>query len=336
MKAIVNTAPGQLTWMDCPTPEPGPGQVRIRTASCGVCATDILMIAGWQRTVFPSIPGHEWSGVVEAAGPGVDPAMVGAPCVAENVLTDGGEVGFEHPGGYGECLLTDAANVHPLPSSYPLSRAALIEPLAVVVRGLTRLHLLPSPAEPRSTASAGPILVIGDGTIGLLTVMLLRYLDAGDVYLVGGRSGRLSLAAALGAKAVLNYHQNKFSAKWLCAESGWPSFNIAVEASGSASAMSTAIEAAGHAARILVLGDYGSARSAFAWNHLLHNELELIGSNASAGAWPTAVSLAVSAGLPLDRLVTHRLPASQFQQAYDLTRSRSEDVVKVIMEWQVS
>ena len=61
MKAIVNTAPGCVDWKDVPTPEPAPGQVRIRTAACGICATDLEMIAGWQRTSFPAIPGHEWS-----------------------------------------------------------------------------------------------------------------------------------------------------------------------------------------------------------------------------------------------------------------------------------
>ena len=67
-------------------------------------------------------------------GPAVDPALLGKPCVAENVLSDGGEVGFEHPGGYGQFLVTEAGNLHPLPEDFPLSTAALIEPLAVCVR----------------------------------------------------------------------------------------------------------------------------------------------------------------------------------------------------------
>src|SRR5512133_2714339 len=96
MKAIVNTAPGRLELCQWPAPQPQAGQVRIRTAACGICATDLQMIAGWKRTGFPSIPGHEWSGVVDAAGPDVDPAILGRACVADNVLSDGGEVGFEH------------------------------------------------------------------------------------------------------------------------------------------------------------------------------------------------------------------------------------------------
>ena len=68
MKAIVNTAPGQLEFQELPLPEPGAGQVRIRTGACAICATDLVMIAGWDRTGFPAIPGHEWAGTVDAAG----------------------------------------------------------------------------------------------------------------------------------------------------------------------------------------------------------------------------------------------------------------------------
>ena len=58
---------------------------------------------------------------------GADPGLVGRPCVAENVLADGGEVGFEHPGGYAECFLTEARSLHPLPAGLGLETAALIE-----------------------------------------------------------------------------------------------------------------------------------------------------------------------------------------------------------------
>src|SRR6187401_82038 len=120
MKAIVNTAPDQLVLLDYPLPEPKMGQVRIRSAAVGICATDLEMIAGWERTIPPNIPGHEWSGVVDAVGEGVDSTLVGKHCVAENVLTDGGEVGFEHSGAYGEYFLTEAANIHILPDDFPL------------------------------------------------------------------------------------------------------------------------------------------------------------------------------------------------------------------------
>jgi len=323
MNAIVNTGPGTLEWQTLPTPEPAAGQVRVRTAACGICATDLQMIAGWERTGFPSIPGHEWSGVVDAVGNGVNASLVGQPCVAENVWADGGEVGFEHSGGYGQCFLTEARLIHVLPAEFPLWAAPLIEPLAVCVRAMRRLRGEDGP--PR------PALIFGDGPIGLLLLLLLRRAGA-EVSLVGGRPARLAIASSLGASCVMNYH-DPADAERLANMSG--TFGTVVEASGGPAAMTTAMRAAARGAKILVIGDYGHTRADFPWNQLLHQELELVGSNASADAWPHAVTLATNGTLPLERLITHRLPARDFHQAIELTR-HDRSAVKVVIEWEGS
>jgi 2-desacetyl-2-hydroxyethyl bacteriochlorophyllide A dehydrogenase len=319
MRAIVNAAPGTVELREVPMPEPRPGQVRVRTACCGICATDLEMIAGWQRTGFPSVPGHEWSGVVDAVGPSADASLRGKNCVAENVLSDGGEVGFEHPGGYGEFLLTEAANVRPLPDGFDMAAAVLIEPLAVCVHGLNRLEL-------KDKQSA---LVIGDGPIGLLMVALLRDASVTRVACVGGRQPRLDLAAQLGATAVHNYHDVKHEASL---NQAGP-FATVIEASGSATGMTTALALAAPQAKILVIGDYGNRQDQVNWNTVLHKELTLTGSNASAGAWDEAVRLAVSGAVPLARLVSKRYAASAGLDAIQAVRT-SRDVVKVVIDWR--
>lgn len=324
MRAVVNTGPGQLEMREWPTPTPGPGQVRIRTAACGICATDLKMIAGWERTGFPAIPGHEWSGVVDAAGPGANDKLVGQRCVAENVLADGGEVGFEHPGGYAEFLITEARNVQPLPADLPAAVAALIEPLAVSVRALRRLRL-----EDRSAA-----LVFGDGPIGLMVVMLLAREDVEDILLVGGRPGRLELARQLGATRTLNYHEVKGDLGDAIKAAGGRSSANTIEAAGSGAAVQACIDAAGREGKVLVVGDYEHARAGFPWMRVLIGELEIIGSNASAGAWPEAVRLATEGALTLDRLVSQRLPAARFAEGVELVRSRRPDIIKVVLEWE--
>jgi len=323
MKAIVNTGPGRLELKEWPTPTPGPGQVRIRTAACGICATDLKMIAGWQRTGFPAIPGHEWSGVVDAAGPGVDARLVGQRCVAENVLEGGGEVGFEHPGGYAEFLITEARHVQPLPSGFSPVVAALIEPLAVSVRALRGLRL-----EDRSAA-----LIFGDGPIGLMLLMLLAREGVKELMLVGGRPGRLDLARQLGATRTLNYHEVQGDLGAAIKAAAGRTFPNTIEASGSGSAARACVEAAANRGRVLIVGDYEHARADFPWMWVLIGELEIIGSNASAGAWPEAVRLATEGTLPLERLVTQRLPAARFAEGVELVRSRRADVIKVVLEW---
>ena len=330
MRAIVLAAPGRLEMRDVPVPKPQAGQVRVRTAACGICATDLVMIDGDPRVRPPAVLGHEWSGTVDAVGPGGDGSLVGRRCVAENVLADGGEVGFEHPGGYGECLVTEARNVHVLPDALDAAAAALIEPLAVGVRAMRRLRL-----EDRSAA-----LVFGDGPMGLLALALLRRAGVARVVLVGGRPGRLALARELGAAETVNYHDVAFDlaaavlAKacrgGACAAArGFPSV---VEASGSAAALEAAIDLAAPGGKVLVVGDYGDARAAFPWTRLLHRELELIGSNASAGAWPEAVRIATAGEAPLARLVSARYPAARFAEAVARVRGRGDEV-KVVLEW---
>lgn len=327
MKAIVNTGRDKLEFLDRPMPEPAAGQVRIRTAACAICATDLLMIAGWSRTPFGSIPGHEWSGVVDAAGAGVDGKLVGRKCVAENVLRDGKEVGFENPGGYGQYFVTDAANVRTLPGDFDMGAATMIEPLAVCVRGLARLR----------PDAKGPTLIFGDGPIGLLTVMLLTMQGRKDLLVVGGRDTRLKLCQELGASRTVNYHAAGAdlvaAIRRAAGEAGLKSFATVIEASGSGTAMDACIELAGPLARVLVIGDYGPARAGFEWNTVLHKELEVIGSNASAGGWDGAVAMAASGKLPLARMVSHRLGAKDFAQGIDLMRSRHGDVIKVVLEW---
>lgn len=323
MKAIVNTAPGELSWQELPLPEPRAGQVRIRTGACGICATDVLMVAGWERTGFPAVPGHEWAGTIDAVGPDGDARLVGQRCVAENVLEDGLEVGFEHPGGYGQYLLTEAANLQLLPADYPLRAAALIEPLAVVVRALRRLRL----EDPRS------VLVLGDGPIGLLCVMLLKKAGAEQVVLLGGRRSRLALGQELGASAALDYRSLAGQPAGNLLERFGPFANV-IEASGAEPALETALAVVKRTGKVLIVGDYGPARAHFPWGQLLHQEWQLIGSNASADAWPEAVRLAAEENLPLERLVSHRYKAQDFATGFEKTRQHVEDVIKIVLEWE--
>ena len=111
-------------------------------------------------------------------------------------------------------------------------------------------------------------------------------------------------------------------------------FSAVVEATGSNTAIRAALVLTAREGRLLIVGDYAQARADFPWNFMLHNELTVLSSNASAGAWPEAVQLAVSKQVPLERLVTHRYPAAQFNEALALTRDRRGDVMKVVLEWE--
>lgn len=324
MKAIVNTGPGSLDLQDLPMPAPGPHQVRIRTSACGICATDLEMINGWDRTSFPAIPGHEWSGTIDAVGANVETSLVGAQCVGSNILDDGGEVGFEHPGGYASHFVTSAKNIHTLPPSYCMATATAIEPLAVTVRALRRL----SPEDMNSA------LIFGDGPIGLLSVLLLRRLGVESLSIVGGRDHRLELAREFGATTTLNYHGIPGNLSDGITDNLGTGFPNIVEATGSDTAIEASLSLVAPQGKVLVIGDFGEHTARFKWNHLLLKELSLIGSNASAGAWEEAVSLATEMEEPLSRLITHTLAATDFNDGVSLVRNKGKGLIKAVLQWE--
>jgi threonine dehydrogenase-like Zn-dependent dehydrogenase len=86
--------------------------------------------------------------------------------------------------------------------------------------------------------------------------------------------------------------------------------------------------------RILVVGDYGAACADFPWNTILHREITMVGSNASAGAWPEAVRLAAEHRTMLEKFVTHVVPAADFARGIELVRDRASGAVKVVLQWR--
>jgi L-iditol 2-dehydrogenase len=201
--------------------------------------------------------------------------------------------------------------------------ATQIESLAVCVRALRRLRL-----EDRRSA-----LIVGDGPTGILMLILLKAEGIEDITFVGGRKVRLDFARQFGATTILNYHEagNNLAAA-INASSGAPFSNI-IEATASPAAMQTCIDVVAPQGKIVMIGDHGDeGRASFVWNRVLHKEIEIIGSNASAGAWTRAVELTVTGKVPLERMISKCVPACTGVEAVELAR-QSRDLIKVVLEW---
>ncbi len=163
MWGMVLTAPGTpLVWTELPDPQPGPGEIRLRVAACGVCRTDLHVVDGeLPNPRLPIIPGHEIVGRIEALGAGVSGLeigqRVGVPWLGhscgvcpycresrENLCDDPEFTGFTRNGGYATACIADARFAFPLGetgtdrSLAPLLCAGLIGWRSLVMAGDAR------------------------------------------------------------------------------------------------------------------------------------------------------------------------------------------------------
>jgi len=148
-----------LEWTSLPDPEPGPGEIRIEVAACGVCRTDLHVVdRELANPRVPIIPGHEIVGRIDAIGPGVQTLHLGervgvpwlgytcgscAYCAAgdENLCDAPGFTGYTRDGGYATSAIADARYAFPLGETgndialAPLLCAGLIGWRALVMAG---------------------------------------------------------------------------------------------------------------------------------------------------------------------------------------------------------
>ena len=160
---------------------PGPGEVRLDVAFCGVCGTDVHIAHGHMdhRVRAPQVIGHEMSGTVAELGDGVDGYAVGDPVVVRPLDTRGETpadkgvshicrelkfLGIDTPGAFQSSWTVPAFTLHRLPPAVDLRRAALVEPLAVACHDVRR-------GEVRAGEN---VVVIGGGPIGLLVGLVAR------------------------------------------------------------------------------------------------------------------------------------------------------------------
>lgn len=183
MQALVWRGPRQLAAEECPIPEPGRGEVRVRVMAVGICGSELSGYLGLSSLrIPPLVMGHEFSGVIDAVTP--ESSWVQGTRVVVNPLISCGDcsacrdgranlcparqlIGAHRPGAFAEAVIVPDSACLPLPAGTDFVAASLVEPLACAVRAV---GLLASPAHDR----AASLRVLGAGPIGLLSAMVAR------------------------------------------------------------------------------------------------------------------------------------------------------------------
>ena len=355
-RALVITEPGVIALQDVDPILPGPGEVVARPAYVGVCGTDLELLDGVVDPAYvryPLVPGHEWSGLIEAVGPGVTGLRPGQPVIAEGIIPDRvcpqcvrgntnlcltyDEIGFTRAGAAADQLLLPAQVVHPLAvvpgsSTVGLEDAALAEPAAVAWRGITRGQ--PRPGE--------RIAVVGDGTVGLITAHLLRLYSPAELVVFGQRPDQAGLAAELGVTAFELVAPGaaagpaELTAPVDSAGRGRPvaPFDLVIEAAGTPAAVEHAIRLARRGGRVVLLGLAGNGVHArLPIDDVVNNDLAITASfGYTSAAWTEVAGLLRAARIRLSPLITHRFPLESFPDAYRTLRHSAGPRGKILLE----
>lgn len=310
MTAAVYQSPGVITVEGRPVPDPGPGQVLVGVHHCGICGSDIHQLRDGWGFKPGAVAGHEWTGTIVAVGDevgtwSVGERVVGGPspkCGICRRCTEGKPSQCENrstlitdhnDGAFAEYILVRAAGVLRLPDNLSTRHAALAEPLAVALHGITRSGIAPG-----DTA-----MVIGAGPIGALTVAALRHMGIDDVTVVEPSEGRRALARNVGATDVIDPSELETFPSWEPERMSDRGVHVVLECSGK----KAAIEAGFHQLRrggVLVMVGAGIEHPTFDPNRMILNELHVCGSFVyDLDGFERALELLSSGDFPNDLLI---------------------------------
>ena len=332
MKAVVIRGPNDLRIEEVSKPAPGPGEVVCQVAAAGICATDIEIYHGQMpyfemgMLSFPWTPGHEWSGVVESVGEGVTHLKPGDRVVGECSIPCGRcepcyqgsyhlclnrtEVGItgRFPGAFAEYVLMPAAQTMKVPDNVSLREAAMTEPAGVAVHGLDHLKIKPGET----------VVVLGDGTIGLLAAQVAVASGGSPVVLLGDLEYRMKIARQVGLKHIISRHEMDAGAKIIAALGGTKT-DYLIEATGNPNVLDFASSLIKMGGKCLVISFYPTNQLTFNFNNFVANEIHMLTTISAVNCYPRVLDLMQSKRINV-------LPMQSPYYTLDRARDAFEDV----------
>ncbi|WP_017429558.1 L-threonine 3-dehydrogenase [Vreelandella jeotgali] len=340
MKALAKSKAEPGIWMiDAPVPEPGHNDVLIKIHRTSICGTD-LHIYHWdewaQKSVpVPMITGHEYSGEIVALGEGVDGFAVGDRVSGEGHITCGycrncraglrhlcrntAGVGVNRQGAFAEYMTLPAYNLFKLPDEVSFDLAAIFDPFGNAVHTALAFDLV-----------GEDVLITGAGPIGIMAAAVARHVGARHVVITDINDERLALADRMGVTRGVNVSRE--SLEDVMAELNMSEgFDVVLEMSGVASAINQMLDAINHGGKIAMLG-IPPGEMPIDWSRVIFKGLTIRGiyGREMFETWYKMSSL-IQSGLDLEPVITHRVAADDYEQAFAIMEEGSSG--KVVMNW---
>lgn len=339
MKAVLYQGPRQFEVTQVPTPEPGPGQVLVKMAMAGICATDVHIHEGDYAVNFPLVPGHEMTGTVEALGPGVSGLAVGeqvavnpnSPCGRCDYCLSGRLTLCQNPGGLGTKTFGFFAEYVAAPreqvfsvSGLGVETAVFSEPAACAMHGVERLAI-----QPGSSA-----LVIGAGPTGLLLAQFIASGGASSVTVAAPLDYQLRTAAALGASATVLVRRGDVEGSLAAMRAASPNgegYDVVVEATGSPQVGEICVPLTRTGGTVLIYGvTKPEDRFSVPPFDIFRREITIKGSYAEMTTFTAAIAALRAGRARTDGIITHRFALDDFAGAIEAV-AHDDSAHKVVM-----
>lgn len=286
----------------------------VRVTACGICNTDLEIIRGYSG--FSGILGHEFTGVVESAGPLQGKRVVGeinlscracqlckkglaSHCSNRTVLGI-----FGKDGAMADYLTLPPENLHCIPDQVPDHQAVFVEPLAAALQIIDQVRPAPD----------ADVLVMGDGKLGLLCAMALS-LHCRNLTLSGKHQEKLAIARKLGINTTRRGTLDR-------------TFDLVIEASGSRDGLSEALDLVRPRGTV-VLKSTTADPAAIHLFPIVVNEITVVGSR--CGPFPKALAALASREINVQPLITAAYPADQAMAAFQ--HAAAPGALKIILDF---
>ncbi len=285
MKAAVLYGNDDVRYEEYPTPEVVAGTVRIRVRAAGICGSDIPRVHHSGAYHYPIVLGHEFSGVIDAIGEGVEDLKVGdtvsaaplLPCMRCVDCQNGNFslckkysfIGSRVQGAFADYVVLPAKNVVPYDPSIPFVQAAMFEPATVGLHGLLTADY----------RGGGTVAILGGGTIGIFTMQWARILGAKRIVVFDLSDERLALCRRLGADETVNVGEMSLADAVERYGDG-RGFDWVFETAGSSVTLKNAVYLAANKGRVSYIGTphTDTTFSPKEWELLNRKELHISGS----------------------------------------------------------
>jgi len=339
MRTAVLDAPRRFGIVDRAKPVAGPGEVIVRIAATAVCHTDLAIYTGEHPGVrYPVVMGHESTGVIDSIGDGLTGIKPGQHVIINPIITCGqcdsclrgaghlcrnaGLFGREVEGSMGEYVNLAARYVHPLPDRLPLADATLIETLATVRHSQVRLGL----------KAGESVVVIGQGTTGLLHTRLAVLAGANPVIAVSRTRWKLDTATQMGAHHAIDLTAEKAVGE-VTRLTGGSGADVVIDTAGGASVLMAAIDMLRPGGRLAPYAISHECCPGFTTFPMYYKEISIIGSRALTDAdMAPSIDLVASGKIDVSNFVSARYPLDRTPEAFEEYERNPGKVLRIVID----